>query len=307
MSDETDLEKQLLASSKRFEIYVPKPKARMSLGTTATKQDPDGPWGHAGITMAADDNVVTSAAKSMVIQSGSNTNFVVGGALGQYTQGDVNLTSGADMRLAAAQRLLIMSGANNDPSTQALTGDSLRLQSYNHLAQHYRVDAFNVGLFEFFHGRRKRPLKEPSALRKTFSSKSTNRHTGAKEWSKRLSKFNHEKTTDPLTKDAELRGGFAENALRTLNALYPAERDTGDLGTLFYPVNKAYYPKNRKKAAAMIRIPPKAHPPFGTNLAPVPKIKESERPSVLDRRPLRKRSGRSRDEKGASVHRFRYQ
>lgn len=32
MSDQADLEKQIIASDKRFEIYVPKPKSRINLG-----------------------------------------------------------------------------------------------------------------------------------------------------------------------------------------------------------------------------------------------------------------------------------
>src|SRR5690606_28840652 len=106
--DSTDIDKQLISYDKRFETYVPKPKSRIHAGTTAWQKDPDGPWGHSGITVATEENVVVSAAKDMVKQSGGNTNFLVGGALGHCTKGDVNLTSGADMRVSAAQRLLIM-------------------------------------------------------------------------------------------------------------------------------------------------------------------------------------------------------
>lgn len=263
--DTTDIEKQLIASDKRFEIYVPKPKSRINVGTTARKKDPDGPWGHKGITIATAENVVVSAAKDMVQQSGGNTNFLVGGALGHYTKGDVNLTSGADMRVAAAQRLLIMSGANNAPGAQALTGDSLRLQAYNHLAQHYRIDALNVGLFEFFHGRRERPIR----VKKAF---------GATRPTRKLTKFSHEKTVRPLAKHSDLQGGFAENALRTLDLLYPAEREAGDAGELFYPRAKAFYPKTRKKAQSLITIPPRVHPPTGTTIPPIQKIKDSSDP-----------------------------
>ncbi len=278
MSDQTDLEKQIITSDKRFEIYVPKPKSRINMGAMARKADPDGPWAHPGITIATEENVVVSAAKDMVQQSGGNTNFLVGGTLGHYTKGDVNLTSGADMRVSAAQRLLVMSGAHANPGAQALTGDSLRLQAYNKLAQHYRVDAHNVGLFEFFHGRRERPVKEPSKWAKAFSKKSLNTHTGAKEWAKRLGKFNHEKTIRPLAKHADLQGGFAENALRTLDLLYPAEREPGDPGDLFYPRRKALYPKTRSKAETATVIPPRVHPPTGTTVPARKAIKDPSDP-----------------------------
>lgn len=271
MSDQADLEKQIIASDKRFEIYVPKPKSRINLGATARKADPDGPWAHPGVTIATEENVVVSAAKDMVLQSAGNTNFLVGGSLGHYTKADVNLTAGADMRVSAAKRVLIMSGANNDPGAQALTGDSLRLQAYNQLAQHYRIDAHNVGLYEFFHGRRERPLKDPTAMAKAFAKKGTTPR-------KRLAKFNHEKTVAQLAKAPELEGGFAENTLRTLDLLYPAEREAGDAGDLFYPRTKAFYPKSRSKAQTAITIPPRFAPPAGKTIPARKAIKDPSDP-----------------------------
>ena len=57
-------------------------------------------------------------------------------------------TASGDMLMSAAQRVLLISGSHNDPSARPNTGDAARLQAYNSLAQHYRIDSLQVQRIE---------------------------------------------------------------------------------------------------------------------------------------------------------------
>lgn len=253
--DPAEFEKQVLASDKRFEIYVPKPLARINVGKPAKKKHPDGPFGHDGITLSAKDNVFIQAQADFVAQNGKDMNILVGGTLSQYVKKDIQITASQDLRLAAGKRVLMISGAHNDPAARNDNGN-LRLQSYNNLAQHYRIDALQVGLFEFFHGRRDRPKRQPSALAIALGMAKKDKHGKYKPGKRK--RFDH---TDPLVqvelaKDPELQGGFSENLLRTLTALYPAELDgIGDKGAIFYPPNLSRHPNTRAAAQKITKIP----------------------------------------------------
>ena len=281
-NDPADLEKTILASNKRFEIFVPKPNARINLGQPATKKHPDGPYGHAGITMSAKDVVFIEAGKEMVLQSGADANMLVSGNLGTYASGDVQLTSGGDMRVSAAQRLLVISGSHNDPSTLS-NHDGLRLQAYNNLAQHYRINSLEVGLFEFFHGRRDRPKRTTPSKWQILTKAAKKDPLNPSKWKPgKRRKFDHSNPAieKEITKDPLLQGGFTKLLHRSLSALYPAVPDgIGDKQELFFPANKARYPTTRKKAEkGKVFRPRKNFLGVMKTRAPVPKI-----PKLIDK------------------------
>lgn len=242
MADEVDLEKLLLSSDKRFEVYVPKPPARFQLGAKARKKDPEGPFGYPGATLMVKDHILVEAGANMVVQSKGDTNFLHAGKTNSFSKDTWNLTSGGDLLLSGNQNVLVVSGSANEPAPRGPAGDPLRVQAYNSLGLHYRVDALQNGLFEFFHGRRDRPIK-------------TKKLPWAKKASKRLSKFDRKKTKDELwdahkdlNKDpiaaADLKGGWTQNTLRTMRLLYPTEKQ----GEIFFTKSQAFYPLTRKQA-----------------------------------------------------------
>jgi hypothetical protein len=253
--DPAAFEKQVLKSDKRFEIFVPKPKTRINMGKPAGSKQPDGPFGHEGLTVSTEKNIFVQAAEHSVYQVGKDANFLVGGKESHFVSKDLEITSGGDMRLSAKQRVLVISGADNAPTGRADHG-ALRLQAYNNLAQHYRVDSIEVGLFEFFHGRRDRPRRPPGMLAKAFGK--AKKDVGG-NWllTAKRKHFDH---TDPifveLAKDPELQGGFTQNLLRTMTALYPSELSgIGDKGEVFFPPNLAHYPNTRSAAEKDTKIP----------------------------------------------------
>ncbi len=258
--DPAEFEKQILSSDKRFEVYVPKPAAQLNMGKPAGKNQAGGPYGFDGVTLSAQDNVFVESGADMVIQSGGGANVLVNNELGLYVGGDAQFTSGGDLRVSAAQRVLVISGSNNDPSTRSNHGD-LRLQAYNNLAQHYRINSLEVGLFEFFHGRRDRPKKTTPTLLERMSNKHLQKDTAGK-WVRTSSSgttknyhgkrktFNSSKPVDhgEIAQAKKLKGGFAGLTLATLDELYPAERSVSDKGELFFPIDLPHAPKSRKKA-----------------------------------------------------------
>lgn len=253
--DPAEFEKQVLSSDKRFEIYVPKPMSRLNMGKPAANAQPDGPFGHDGITVSTEKALFQQAQNELVVQSGKDANLLVGGALGQYVSKDAQITAGEDLRLAGGKRVLLISGAHNAPNARSDHG-TLRLQSYNNLAQHYRVDALEVGLFEFFHGRRDRPKRDPGKLAILLGLAKKDKLGKFKPGKRK--RFDH---SDPafdveLAKDPELQGGFTQNLLRTMTGLYPSELDgIGDKGEVFFPPNLGHYPNTRKAAEKVTKIP----------------------------------------------------
>ncbi len=279
--DPAAFEKKVISSDKRFEIYVPKPKSRINVGAPAAKKHPDGPFAHPGVTISADDHVFVQSGKEMVVQSGKDANFLVGGTLGQHAKTDLQLTAGGDMVLSAGQRVLVISGASNTPAARADHGDSLRLQAYNNLAQHYRVDALEVGLFEFFHGRRDRPKRMPGQLAKMLGQARKDATGKYKAIAKRK-KFDH---TDPaihqeLAKDPLLQGGFTRLTLRSLQELYPALDGLGDPGNLFFPKNLGHHPTTRSAAEKIthIRARKGLFPRPAKIIPAIPKIQDASDP-----------------------------
>ena len=70
MSDDTShLIEALNASQKRFEVYVPNPAVRLNMGAPAVPPgSEDVPFGYAGATLAAADDVFVSADNMLVHQ-----------------------------------------------------------------------------------------------------------------------------------------------------------------------------------------------------------------------------------------------
>lgn len=204
-------------TNRRFEIFVPSPKARINLG--APNKDSTGPFGYTGLSLQSDVHLFIDANKHTLFQTGQNYCGQVGGKWLQYSNEDMVVSSTASMNLSADKKIVIAAGSGQGQVTALDHGTATRVVPYNALALHYRVDRIQVGLFEFMHGRRKRTeygakttavLKKGGLDNEYFSRKSA----GMKQ----------EQT------DSELQWGFFENSALSLRELYAvgSERFTSD-------------------------------------------------------------------------------
>ncbi|MFK7984845.1 MAG: hypothetical protein AB8I08_02365 [Sandaracinaceae bacterium] len=291
--DPADFEKAILSSDKRFEIYVPQPAARLNMGVGASKAQPEGPYGHSGVTLSAADNVFVESGADMVIQSGKAANLLASKDMGVYVGASMTMTASEDLKISAGQRVLVISGSHNDPSTRANSGE-LRLQAYNNLAQHYRIDSLDVGLFEFFHGRRQRPKKsKPSRLELLAGKAKKDKlnpgkfvRKNGKAYKGKRKRFSHsdKDVAKEIAEDKDLQGGWAGLMHKTLYDLYPAEIDgLGAKNALFYPPSLAKTPNTRKKAEKGVKIPARKglFPKPPRVIPPIEKIKDSSDPRYL--------------------------
>ena len=203
MSDNTD------DTARRFEIFVPSPKARINLGapnTTAT-----GPFGYTGLSLQSDVHLFIDANKHTLFQTGQNYCGQVGGKWLQYSNADMIMSSTASVNLSADKKVLLAAGSGQGQVTALDHGTFPRVVPYNALALAYRLDRIQTGLFEFFHGRRERSDYGPKM--KIFLSTFGNDDTGY---------FDADDASGTeLQTEAELQGGFLARTSASLRELYP--------------------------------------------------------------------------------------
>jgi hypothetical protein len=113
--------------------------------------------------------------------------------------------------MSADNKITIAAGAGQGQITALDHGDPMRLVTYNSLGLHYTVNAIQVGLFEFFHGRHTRVGSSRFGMKKHFASKSSAMPalTGGSA------------TASELRNDGQagLEGGFLKMAARSLMQL----------------------------------------------------------------------------------------
>lgn len=193
-------------SSQRFEIYVPSPKARINMGKPNTSST--GPFGYTGLSLQSDVHLFIDANKHTLFQTGQNYCGQVGGQWLQYSNANMFLSSTASMNLSADKKIVIASGAGMGQITALDHGTFPRVVPYNSLGLHYRVDAVDISLFEFFHGRHGREKGKVLPIRLIGTPLSGPDFFDAK------------KSTEEAT-EADLKGGFTGIVARSVHELYP--------------------------------------------------------------------------------------
>ncbi len=162
-------------TARRFEIFVPSPKARINMGAP-NKDNSTGPFGYTGMSLQSDVHLFIDANKNTLYQTGMHFCGQVGAQWRQFSNGPMYMSATANVTLAADQRVIIASGAGQGQITAMDHGQKMRLVPYNELKLHHLVDSLQVGLFEFFNGRHTRKddkfgLIKPVKLKHFFSRK----------------------------------------------------------------------------------------------------------------------------------------
>ncbi len=195
-------------TQRRFEIYVPSPKARINLG--APNKDSTGPFGYTGLSLQSDVHLFIDCNKHTLFQTGQNYCGQVGGKWLQYSNSDMIMSSTTNVNLSAEKKIVIASGAGQGQITAIDHGSTPRIVNYNSLELHYRVDRLQSSLFEFFHGRRKRnEYTGALAAVLKFGGASTEYFDGKG------------KASSSVQTETLLRGGFAWVSADSLRELYP--------------------------------------------------------------------------------------
>ncbi len=197
--DDRNDDENIVSTTKRFEIYVPSPKARINFGVPS-KDPENGPFGYTGLSLQSDVHMFVDVNKDLQLQA-THVHTQAGGKWLQYASEDMVLSSTANVNLSADKKIVIASGSGQGSVGASDHGNNPRLLSYNALKLHYNVDRLQVGLFEFFHGR----------------------HERQKHWITE-SYFDRAKSTPTLT-DASLKGGFVAMAAKSLRELYPVANE----------------------------------------------------------------------------------
>lgn len=161
-------------TERRFEIFVPSPKARINFG--ARNRTETGPFGYNGISIQSDVHLFIDANKNTLYQTGQTFCGQVGGQWNQFSNAAMHLSATHNVTLAADNRVIIASGAGQGQITALDHGEKMRLVPYNELKLHYVVDSLQTSLFEFFNGRHDRfedqfGLVKPVQLEHFFSAK----------------------------------------------------------------------------------------------------------------------------------------
>lgn len=151
-------------TARRFEIFVPSPKARINMGSRNATDT--GPFGYSGLSLQSDVHLFIDANKHTLYQTGQNFCGQVGGKWWQFSNDPMFLSSTANMTVAADNKVIIASGAGQGQITALDHGENIRLVPYNELKLHYVVDTLQTGLFEFFHGRHDRKEEKFGLLKK---------------------------------------------------------------------------------------------------------------------------------------------
>jgi len=141
-------------TERRFEIYVPSPKARINMGKRNTTDT--GPFGYTGVSIQSDVHLFIDANKNTLYQTGQTFCGQVGGQWRQFSNDPMFLSSTAANHLTADDKLIIASGAGQGQITALDHGMNMRLVPYNELKLHYVIDGLQASMLEFFHGRHSR-------------------------------------------------------------------------------------------------------------------------------------------------------
>lgn len=146
----------IIEGPKRFEIFVPKPKARINLGAPNLTEKDEGPFGYSGVSIQSGEaHLYMDANKHTLLNTGLNYCGQAGGTWVQFSNADMTMSATASVNLSASKKIVIAAGAGSGAITPKDHGDTIRLVGYNNLELHYQVDAIQTSLYEFFHGRRK--------------------------------------------------------------------------------------------------------------------------------------------------------
>lgn len=200
------MSEKLTDTEKRFEIFVPNPKARINLG--ASNDTETGPFGYKGLSLQSDVNLFIDANKHTMFQTGQNYNGQVGGKWLQYSNADMYLSSTTNTNLSADAKITIAAGAGQGQITALDHGSTPRLVAYNNLKLHYTVDCIQTGLYEFFHGRRERFKNITTAWTEQFKHRSKPKLFGGQP-------------AEELESTDDLKGGFIGNSKRSFDDLFP--------------------------------------------------------------------------------------
>ncbi len=197
-------------TNKRFEIFVPSPKARINMGMPNTTNT--GPFGYTGLSLQSDVHLFIDANKHTLFQTGQHFCGQVGGQWLQYSNSNMFLSCTKNMNVSADKRVTIAAGGGQGQITALDHGTFPRVVGYNSLDLHYRVDRVQVGLYEFFYGRRKREAYTNPKLVAllNFGGVDTEYFDGGGAKAK----------IEQQTK-ADLKGGFSTYATKSLRELYP--------------------------------------------------------------------------------------
>lgn len=214
MADDTG---NIADTSRRFEIFVPSPKARINLG--APNKDSTGPFGYTGVSIQSDVHLFIDCNKHTLFQSGMNYCGQVGGKWLQYSNSDMVLSATANVNLSAKNKIVIAAGSGQGQVTALDHGSTPVSVPYNNLNLHYRVDRLETGLFEFFYGRRERDAITSPILLTILA-------VGGLDGEKKY--FNaKKKAAQEIQKEALLKGGFSSRTAISLRELYPVDKERG--------------------------------------------------------------------------------
>ncbi|HJL20168.1 MAG TPA: hypothetical protein RMH99_31165 [Sandaracinaceae bacterium LLY-WYZ-13_1] len=201
----------LTNTNRRFEIFVPSPKARINLG--APNKDTTGPFGYTGVSIQSDVHLFIDANKHTLFQTGQSYCGQVGGKWQQYSNADMVLSSTKSVNLSADKKIVVAAGAGQGQVTALDHGTAPKLVGYNDLSLHYRVDRLQTSLFEFFHGRRERDEHTGKVAQVlAFGGAETTYFDGKGNGARQAQK------------EGLLAGGFAFVSADSLRELYPVAK-----------------------------------------------------------------------------------
>lgn len=202
-------------TKRRFEIFVPSPKARINLGKR--NDSSTGDFGYDGVSIQSDVHLFIDANKNTLFQTGKDYCGQVGGKWVQYSNADMVMSATASMGLSADKKIVLATGAGQGQITALDHGSTPSAIPYNNLGLHYEVESLDVSLFEFFHGRRERNKRGALALAamKLGGIIDSDTDDGA---------FFFDASKKATTKEGD---GFASMATASLRELFPVktERD----------------------------------------------------------------------------------
>lgn len=141
---------QITAS--RFSILVPSPKVRLNMGKP---EEGASPFGYTGMSLQSDRHLFIDVNKVTLYQSGTSAMWQVGAQWLQYANGNMYMSCLANNTMAAENKVTIAAGAGYGQVTSldhAQAHVTPRLESYNNLKLHYRVEEVHNGLKALFYG-----------------------------------------------------------------------------------------------------------------------------------------------------------
>ncbi|MEZ4440980.1 MAG: hypothetical protein R3B72_17915 [Polyangiaceae bacterium] len=140
-------------AASRFSVEVPG-AARLNLGRPIL-DDEEPVFGYNGFSIQSSTHLLIDVNKVTLYQTGTSAMWQVGAQWLQYSNGNMFMASTANNTVAADNRLTVAAGAGHGQITsldRALPHVTPRLESYNNLSLHYRVDEVHLGLKELMYG-----------------------------------------------------------------------------------------------------------------------------------------------------------